>query len=146
MNREQSKIWTKLSKAELRVIGESDLARWYEVMEQFANGENVEYQVEGEWRVTINPNFSMSTKFRIKPKMHFVNGFEVPAPIKEYTGQERVYMPSFWISAWAESVSYVDSKELSIKRGAAFETPEAAKANSLAMVGIDPSTYKEQSE
>lgn len=146
MNREQAKIRCKLSKEEWGALGEDGFAKWYEVMKHFAGGGDVEYYRSGQgsfWELTDSPRFSDSILYRIKTKTHIVNGFEVPTPIKEYTGQMSVCVPSFCSSSWVARVYSTECKELSIKRGVAFETEESARANTMAMLGIDPSTYKE---
>lgn len=145
MNREQAKIRCKLSKKEWEALGESGIAKWYEVMEHFANGGDVEYKYTptGVWSVVASPTFKYASNYRIKSKTRIVNGFEVPAPIEKYTGQVPVYVPSFTADYLVES--FYATRKL-IERRAAFETKEAARANTLAMLGIDPSTYEEQEE
>lgn len=146
MNREQAKIRCRLSKEEWGELGELGYFKWYKVMEHFANGFAIEYETMGSWRATEDPDFDSKTNFRTELKPCVINGFEVPAPIKKYTGQKTVYFPSFSAQAWcAQAISKYRIGKL-IARRIAFETPEAARANSMAMLGIDPSTYKEQSE
>lgn len=146
MNREQAKIRCKLSKEEWEALGEHGLAKWYEVMEHFGDGWDVEYLSGRYWKSTSKPSFDCCGQYRIKPRTHIVNGFEVPEPIKEYTGQETIYVPKFCNKDWTAPVYSTYLKTVAIKRGAVFGTREAARANAMAMLGIDPSTYKEQAE
>lgn len=140
MNRKQAKVWAKLSKSELQSIDRGDLAKWYEVLVHFANGGDIEYKMVGEWRITLNPSFNSASEFRIEPETHIVNGFEVPAP-NENSTQSVLYVPCFHNSCGHFSV--ICGTQTLICRKVLFETPEAARANALAMLGIDPSTYKE---
>lgn len=146
MDREQAKIWSRLSKDDLQIIAQVGLAKHYDNLVHFANGGNVEYEATWGWVIAKSPMFSYAVKYRIKPRTHIVNGFEVPAPIEEYTGPRTVYVPHFWYDNWSAEITGAGVIKRLIERRAAFETREAARANSLAMVGIDPSTYKEQEE
>lgn len=78
-------------------------------------------------------------------KTHTVNGFEVPAPMREAPEkQQKYYVPYpagivfcdyfYWIA---------DANDIRmLERGLAHSTPEAAIANAKAMIGIDP--HKEE--
>lgn len=147
MNRKQAKIRCKLSKEEWEALGENGFAKWYEVMEHFGNGGNVEFKtMERAWFIAKSPSFNIDTDFRIKPKTHIVNGFEVPAPIKEYTGPRTVYVPHFWYDDWSAEITGAGVVKRLIERRVAFETAEASRANALAMAGIDPSTYDHEAD
>lgn len=141
MNREQAKIRCRLSKEEWGELGELGYFKWYKVMEHFANGFAIEYETMGSWRATEDPDFDSKTNFRTELKPCVINGFEVPAPIREYAGRWTAYYPSASAIDWYGYCHDAPTIIRLIERGLAFETAEAATTTALAMAGIDPSTY-----
>lgn len=84
-------------------------------------------------------------EFRVKPKetpVHTVNGFTVPAPLREPLRTNTIY---YYPSLGSPSFFYQSSRwcdqgydTLKLARGLVFATADHASANAKAMMKIDP--------
>lgn len=108
-----------------------------------ANGEVIQMYVETHgWIDCKEPTaFVNGCKYRIKPKMILVNGFEVSEPMREAVD----YGKSVFVSAPSESSLYSQKTWQDtgyhyklLHRGLCHSTKEAAIAHAKAMLGIDP--------
>lgn len=107
-----------------------------------ANSEVIQMYVGDEWYDCMAPTaFVDGCKYRIKPRTIIVNGFEVPAPMREapndgvkYFFPNLSYNDYFWSHEWEND--RVDVRVL--ERGLCHTTKEAAIAHAKAMLGISP--------
>lgn len=88
-----------------------------------------------------NPAWAPEHAYRRKPQTITVNGFEVPAPVKEAAEHQLLWAADPAHSAWAFSMAYrlAHSEHVrQFRRGLLHTTKEAAVAHAKAMLGIDP--------
>lgn len=66
MTREQAKILSKLSKKDLEKINYG-YAKHYEILKAFADGAEIEINIDGAWRIVDIPNFEPVNEYRLNP-------------------------------------------------------------------------------
>ena len=122
----------------------SDLQAWCReilpVVQAAANGEDMQVFNNGKWEDKLNSVLAGGSKYRIKPKIKMVNGFEVPLheTVEPYHAQE-YFTPSLaasnmWTSKrWG---GYKTDKNL-LDRGLVYIDKESAVKCAKAMLGID---------
>lgn len=79
--------------------------------------------------------------FSLAPRTHVVNSFTVPAPeIKELKDDVEYYFCELGSEMYRTSTFWNGNKRdiVRLERGIIFLSPEAAIANTKAMLGIDP--------
>lgn len=107
-----------------------------------ANGEVIQMYVCGKWHDCMNPTaFVYGCKYRVKPKMILVNGFEVPEPMSEEINKgEWYYAASVLSSRFYEKLCWSgDSTDYNcLSRGIIHLNKDAAISHAKAMLGIDP--------
>jgi hypothetical protein len=105
----------------------------YELILAWANGAEIQRLVSGAWfDCDVNPNWDISSKYRVKPKMIKVGRHEWPEQLK-------AYIPG--MTAWVFSFEYIDVQELfsphlveqAILEGVAHATKEAAEQHRAAL-------------
>jgi hypothetical protein len=121
-------------------------ARILPVVKACADGEVVQVKKLNGWTDKEFASFLDDYQYRIKPKTHIVNRFEVPLGDTEFEIYEKYFYPALdlvdivdWHRFGNDSID-----RLFISLGIAFKTKEAAIANAKATLGIDP--YGEDSE
>lgn len=79
-------------------------------------------------------------KFRRKEKTRVINGFTVPAPLREIVLKERYYLSNPFDSTFSSKEVFLgEAIDIQwLNRGLCFATKEAAIANAKAMCGINP--------
>lgn len=122
-----------------------DLQKWCKeilpIVQAAANGEDIEHLDDDYWCAKDALCFNFDTKYRIKPKVKMVNGFEVPLheTVEPYHAQE-YFTPSLaasnmWTSKrWG---GYKTDKNL-LDRGMVYLDKESAVKCAKAMLGINP--------
>lgn len=73
MNREQAKVYAKLSRKELSTIS-SDYGKNADLIRAFANGAIIEVKGYGTWNEAANPSFSSPYEFRIAKAVDSLDG------------------------------------------------------------------------
>lgn len=129
MKREQAKIWSKLSKEELktlgdsRIVGFSGILKHYEKLKHFASGGCVEMYHDSKWEIDDNPVFSEDVKYRKALPEITYHGLKVrcnpPAtrPLRDH----------YWIISAPYEKGYIDccwrgtsTDKLRLERGEVF--------------------------
>lgn len=107
-----------------------------------ANGEVIQMYVGGKWYDCMEPTaFVDGCKYRVKPKMILVNGFEVPEPMREVPEHDQDYFyPIVSSGDFYGSETWTNHKadRMALGRGLCHTTKEAAITHAKAMLGIDP--------
>lgn len=124
----------------------NDLQKWCQeilpIVQAAANGDEIEfYCVEvREWRKK-NSSSLIDTKYRGKPKMIKVNGFDVPKPVGVELEWNQPYFSAsidskdfFLEFQWVDDVT----DKLFLSRALIHLDKESAIAHAKAMLGIDP--------
>ena len=90
--------------------------------------------------LTLHRILSGAVVFRLKPKTRVINGFTVPAPLREIVLKGRYYLANPFDSTFSSDAIFLgDAIDIQwLNRGLCFETEEAAIANAKAMCGINP--------
>lgn len=108
--------------------------------EWFSNGHNYWKQFDGhQWTILSLKN--CKAEFRRKPRTRVVNGFTVPAPIRQMPENNTEYWmadPSWGQWCFCFVFDSHPEKHYAYERGLLFDTEKAAIANAKAMCGIDP--------
>lgn len=134
MNRKQARIYSKLTKEEVKELRPNFNTECYEIMKAFAAGAQVTFMDV----IRDTPTFDFSkSEYQILPEAHIVNGREVPMPlrVKPMSGEE------FWVinntsvfrTVWGDSS--VDNRLF--KLGNFFATEKDAQANFNAMWKVE---------
>lgn len=109
-----------------------------------ANGEIIQMYVGDHWSDCVEPTaFVNGCKYRVKPKMILVNGFEVPEPMRvKTTCKTEYFVASVRNDGYFEQYCWFDdsSDKKWLSRGICHTTKEAAIAHAKAMLGIDPNS------
>jgi hypothetical protein len=87
-----------------------------------------------------HPSWVDHIQYRRKPQTVNINGFEVPAPLKETPSLRRYYIELAHTSSFYSGETWEDTgtDRRWLKRGIAHATKEAAIASCKARLGIDP--------
>lgn len=110
------------------------------VITGLANGETIQLFIDGKWEDKSNPSFdSAPENYRIKPKTININGFEIPAPLREPPkAGTSIYIPlvtstsggsPYMMTAWSGTAAHLEYLRL----GLVHSTPEAATAHVKAL-------------
>lgn len=116
------------------------------------NSELQVFSFRGEWKpVVLGPdeikrNWDIGGCYRFAPRTHTVNGFEVPAPMGKEPEEGFDYYVTDILKRemvlrceWSNHAA----DRLRFRRRLCHASREAALANSLAMIGLDPTTNVE---
>ncbi|MGL4616495.1 MAG: hypothetical protein ACRCVV_21910 [Shewanella sp.] len=122
-----------------------DLQNWCKeilpVVQAAANGEEIEVMVADRWGTKSSVCFNAISKYRIKPKVKVINGFEVPMHETNPPDMDReYYSPSIHTEDCYILFSYYGGKTdlHMLSRGLIYLDKESAIKCAKAMLGIDP--------
>jgi hypothetical protein len=97
--------------------------------------------------LTSSPSWRNEVNYRRKPRTIKVNGFDVPEPMREIEHSQNVWWASPDEECFAAEIDFYRGspwRERLLSRGLIHSTKEAAAKHAMAMLGIDPATYKEE--
>jgi len=145
MNREQAKIWAKLSEEELKAIERYDLAKHYAVLKHYASGGDVEVLGEDpdEWIKTTFPSFTYEFKYRKKPRIYRLFG-KIEVVGEPPLTEEPKLESAAWFLSISTRIGYFSGcwasnnfQKHCLKKGAVYATEEGAKAAARALGWCD---------
>ena len=122
----------------------SELQAWCKeilpVVQAAANGEEIEWLNDGEWERKDFHSFYNSHKYRIKPKLKMVNGFEVPMhETSALSDNTTYYTPDIHNKAFNTLYWWGDSDDHRfLASGIVYLDKESATKCAKAMLGINP--------
>ena len=122
----------------------SGLQKWCRdilpVVQAAANGEEIQLLDNGEWEDKLNSVLVGGSKYRIKPKVKMVNGFEVPMhETSALSGNTTYYTPDIHNKAFNTLYWWGDSDDLEfLANGIVYLDKESATKCAKAMLGINP--------
>lgn len=117
-----------------------------DLIHAWADGAEIEahirqaYAEEYVWVIKKVPRWSTVTEYRLKQETVTINGFEVPAPLKEYAGN-RVYSEALESKSFCYPLEFSRENRIyrsRLHRGILHATKENAIASCKARLGIDP--------
>jgi hypothetical protein len=150
MNREQAKVWAKLTPEDLRLLGYTALAEHYEILKAYADGKTIQHKhISGEWSDTKELHLYSHKEYRVKPDKYTLFGIviEGEVPLKEPPNiGDTIYVLNLHSSigyireTWV-GINY-DKRELS--RGFIFKTEEGARTAAKALGLYDVEVLNKQ--